>query len=171
MHNNFFLVGIPFIISPAALFVSLAQKEDKNLDKEIYYSFKGAMKENIKSQFGINFDLEGQKGLLLVVDLFTAFGWGALKQVDADAQKKRAIVVVNNSPIAGALAGKARQPVDSFLRGIIAGTFCSYFNEDVECVESQCSAQNQPSCEFIVKRKEEFDFSKEPARSQLDLDK
>ncbi|MEK6941484.1 MAG: V4R domain-containing protein [archaeon] len=170
-HNNFFLMGIPFLMVPTGLLVSLAQKGDKNFDKEIYYSFKHSMASALKKEFGVNFEAEGEKGLLLLEEMFTAFGWGQLKHVDLEKENKRAIVVVTSSAIGSRLAGQAKLPADHFLRGIIAGIFFDYFESDVECVESKCAATGENNCEFVVKKKGEFDFSKETVQSQLDTDR
>ena len=45
-HNNFFLNGIPFLMLPTGLLVSLARSGDKNFGKEVYYSFKHSMAES-----------------------------------------------------------------------------------------------------------------------------
>lgn len=171
VHYNFFLMGIPFAMVPVGLLVSLAEKGDRHFDKEIYYSFKHSMTEILNKEFGVNFKVEGEKGVLLVEDLFSGFGWGAVKQVDLDKEKKRAIIVVNNSPVALKFSEPPGAPVDHFLRGIFAGIMTDYFETNVECVETKCMAINHSVCEFVIKPKSEFDFSKEVVQNQLDTEK
>jgi predicted hydrocarbon binding protein len=171
VHNNFFLMEIPFLMVPSNLLISLSLKKDASFNREIYYSFKQSMSQSLKKQFGIDFKEEGDRGLDLVENFFTSFGWGLLKNVDVDIKKKRAIVIVNNSPVALKLEGKAKEPVDHFLRGILAGIFSDYFKTEVECVETKCTALNNNHCEFVIKEKKEFDFSKKITRNQLDTER
>jgi predicted hydrocarbon binding protein len=166
-HNNFFLLNMPFVIVPSDLLVALSAKQDKNIDLELYYSVKEYTLKKLVKEFNIDFGLEGEKGLKFVEDFFSASGWGAIKRIDLDTQKKRAIVVVSNSPIAVALNGKAKHAVDHFLRGILAGIFSDFFKTSVECVETECGALNDKSCKFVLKKLEGFNFDKAETRRQL----
>ena len=171
VHNNFSLMGIPFLMLPTGLLVSLARREDSHFNKEIYYTIKYSMAGLLEKQFRVNCKVEGEKGVLIVQELFSAFGWGFLKQIDLDKEKKRAIVIVNSSPIALGISKEVKFPDDHFLRGFFAGLFSDYFESDVECVETKCSALNETKCEFVIKKKDDFDFSKKLVREQLDTDK
>jgi predicted hydrocarbon binding protein len=90
-----------------------------------------------------------------------------LSSIDLDLENKRAIVVVNNSAVGSVLKGKVKAPCDHFMRGIIAAIFWDFFNEEVDCVESECIAMADSKCKFVVKLPHEFDFSKENVKQQL----
>lgn len=167
MHNNFYLINIPFVILPTELIASLAARQNQEADLDIYYCTKEATRTRMLKQFDIDFGLEGHKAMHLVGEFFSASGWGSIEVIDQDIAKKRAIVVVKDSPVAGALRGKARFPVDHLLRGVFAGLFSHIFSADVECVETKCSALNEPCCEFVVKEAHEFDFEKTEVRRQI----
>ena len=165
-HNNFFLVNMPFVILPIDMITEIAKKENKDLNLDLYYSVKEGIKKRLKTDFEKDFGVRGEKGLEFMETFFTASGWGKLERNDLDFEKKYAIVNVTNSPVANECP-KCELPVDTFLRGVIAGIFSIYFDTDVDCVEIKCSAQNQKSCEFIVKPLHEFNFENKITRMQL----
>lgn len=167
VHNNFYLINLPFLIIPNELLVGLVRRENTELNKDIYYTIRSATRRSLVRQFNLDFRLEGERALNLVEQFFTAAGWGGIKRTDLDAEKHRAIVSVSNSPIAQTLKGKVTRPVDHFLRGILAGLFSDFFKTDVECFEKECIATNQKECLFIIKPLHDFDFSKKETRRQL----
>lgn len=169
-NNNFTVMGIPFIMVPTELLTGLSSSADTNVQKLLYLTAKKSAYKSLKTQFGVDFRQEGDKGLKIIEDFFTASGWGLLSGIDLDPKNKRAIVVVNNSAIGSALKGKVKAPCDHIMRGIIAAIFWDYFDADVDCVESECIATNNPKCKFIVKLPHEFDFSKKQVRDQLTAD-
>ncbi|MFH1255938.1 MAG: 4-vinyl reductase [Candidatus Diapherotrites archaeon] len=169
-HSNFFLVNIPFVIVPTELMVGLAAMENDDLNKEVYYAFKKATEEKLLKQFGVDFGLQGEKAVKLVEDFIEASGWGHLQPQDFDSAKKRAIITVANSPVASALHGKAKQPVDHFLRGVFAGLFSHTFKTEMECVEVKCSALNDKECEFVIKKAEELDFNSANTKKQVKVE-
>ncbi|MFH1696798.1 MAG: 4-vinyl reductase, partial [Candidatus Diapherotrites archaeon] len=65
------------------------------------------------------------------------------------------------------LHGKAKLPVDHFLRGVFAGLFTDAFKKDMDCVETECAALNTNKCKFVIKEAADFDFKKPEPRRQL----
>lgn len=169
-HNNFYLMNLPFLIMPLELLSGLAARQDHGVDLDIYYSAKDSTAGSLLKQFDLDFGLHGEKALQVVEEFFTASGWGSIQHLDRDDVNKRAIVIVKDSPIAHALHGKVKYPVDHFMRGVFAGLFSHAFKADVECVESKCLALNEESCHFTIKQAKEFDFSKKDVRRQLRID-
>lgn len=165
--NNFTVMGIPFVMVPTELLMGLSSNQDVKFQKHIYETAKKSTYKSLKTQFGIDFRQEGDKGLKIIEDFFTASGWGLLSSIDLDLENKRAIVVVNNSAVGSVLKGKVKAPCDHFMRGIIAAIFWDFFNEEVDCVESECIAMADSKCKFVVKLPHEFDFSKENVKQQL----
>jgi len=169
-HNNFYLLNLPFVILPTELLIGIVSKEDKDMNLDLYYSIKEATHKRLIRQFDLDFGLQGDRALIFIRNFFSASGWGGIKVIDFDEKKKRAIIVVSNSPIATALHGKVKSPVDHLLRGVFAGVFSSLLKTDLECLEHKCAAVNERECEFIIKELHDFDFNKKETRRQLRVD-
>ncbi len=167
-HNNFSLMGIPFAMVPVQLLLFEKLADDKEFTKKVYYSVKDSMVKSFKSEFGIDFKLEGTQGLLLAEQFFSASGWGLVSQNDLDREKKHAIMIVNNSPFALHLVGKSKGPADHLLRGVFAGLFSVFFEKKVDCVETECMALNAQRCKFVIKENHDFDFKNPLVRQQID---
>jgi predicted hydrocarbon binding protein len=168
-QNNFSLVNIPFTIFPVDLLLELVGQEDKEKLKEIYYIVKKSSKENFMPKFD-ELKMDGKKQVDFVKTLFMASGWGNIQIVDLDSEGKKAIVVVDNSPFAKELKGKAKNPVDVIIRGVLASLFSDVFKVDVECVESECMAVKGEHCKFVIKPHSEFDFTKKIVSEQLNVE-
>lgn len=167
-QNNFFLLNLPFVILPIDVLASIADKNDSELNRKIYYSVKDAIKTDLNKSFQINFGVHGDKGIDFMETFFTASGWGKIQRTNLNIEKKQALVTVSNSPVAQHCK-KAKVPVDCFLRGFLAGIFSIYFKKDVDCVEVNCLAIGDNNCNFIIKPLKEFKFDKKLVRDQLDV--
>jgi predicted hydrocarbon binding protein len=168
IHNNFFLVNIPFLIMPVDLLSVMSGSEDLGKQKEIYSFFKDSSKKNFMPRFN-ELKIDDNTKLDFIKNFFVASGWGAIQIIDFDKSSKQAILIVDNSPFAQQLNGKTKKPADTIIRGVFSGMFSIIFEEDVDCVEIECFALNDKSCKFIVKPKNEFDFEKQVVRDQLNL--
>jgi len=154
---------------PIDALVGIAERNDADLNKEIYYSVKDSIKGTLKKEFQVDFGVSGDKGIEFMETYFTASGWGKLQRTNLDFEKQHALVSVDNSPVA-LNCTKAKLPVDSFLRGFLAGIFSIYFKKNVECVEVKCKALGENYCDFIIKPLEEFNFEKKLVRKQLKVE-
>lgn len=157
IHNNFFLVNIPFLIVPVDLLSTLNNIGDISKQKEIYFHIKESTKKNFMPRFN-ELSIEDNSKLNFVKNFFVASGWGAIEIIDFDKEAKRALIIVDNSPFAIQVKGKVDRPMDNILRGIFSGVFSIIFKEDVDCVETECFAMNAKSCKFVIKPKTEFDL-------------
>lgn len=166
-HNNFYVVNIPFFIAPIEVLTGMAEVQDTEFQKKIYALVKKSVRERLLPQFSFNFGLEKKKELEIVREFFTASGWGNIQIIDLEMDAKRAIIIIENSPFVNALKGKTALPADTFTRGVLAGMFSKAFEEDIDCVESECAAQNSERCKFIIKPKTEFDFGNIVVQQQL----
>ncbi len=167
-HNNFFLVDMPFVITPISVLTNLAGNPDSNLQKKIYAEVKRSSREHFLEKVS-GFGLDKEKQLKFVQDFFVASGWGAIQPVDLNFDSKRAIIVVDNSPFVVELKGKAKVAVDVFLRGVLAGLFSRIFSENIDCVEVECAALNFERCKFIIKPQQEFDFTNQVVKDQIEV--
>ncbi len=169
-HNNFYLLNMPFLMMPIEIAAAISAVTDTEFQKKVYTAIKQHTKENLTQQFSISVGLEKKKELDLFKDFFTASGWGNIQTIDLELEAKRAIILVENSPFAAALKGKQPTPADTILRGVLAGIFSKIFGEDIDCVETECMAQNNERCKFIIKPKLEFDFANQVVQQQLSVE-
>ena len=166
-NNQFFLMNTPFAILPVDILVGLAEISDPATNRAVYAAVKKQVAGSLVSGFSLSNSVELNARFL--AEFFSACGIGGVSIVHLDVENKRAMLVVDHNPIAGSLVNKAKKPVDHVLRGVFAGVFSALFRNDLDCVEHQCIALNQKTCEFIVKPVHEFDFSKEEPKDQLEL--
>jgi len=166
-HSNFYLVDIPFLITPIETLVGLCGVQDIDFQKKIYEIVKKNTAENLMKEFGANFGGDKKKQTELVQTFFSASGWGQIQNIDLQSETKRAIIVVDSSPFAAKLKGKTQLSADVFLRGTLAGMFCKIFEDNIDCVEVECAALNFERCKFIIKSKIEFDFANKIVQDQL----
>ena len=164
---NFYLMDIPLIIMPTELINAVLADGNEELHRSIYYNVKDATKAQLMKQFNFNFGMPADKQLKLIEQFFTGSGWGKVETVNISDEEKHAIVTVTNSPFAKHLKGRSDYEIDHFIRGVLAGVYSAYFREDMECVETKCQCVEAPVCEFVVKKKQEFDFERDEVKKQL----
>lgn len=165
-ENNFYLANLPFVILPVSVLISIAERNDMPLNLSLYYSVKDSVVFSLRKEFELDFGTEGKKSLDFMRSFFVASGWGSIEFIDVNFQNGRAIVLVDNSPVARNVAN-AKAPCDTFLRGFLAGLFSVYFKINVDCVEAKCIALGSPHCEFVIKPLREFNFDSSLTRAQL----
>lgn len=86
-------------------------------------------------------------------NVFTLAGFGKMKVVSWDVQKKEMIYRVYNSNIAK-MYGNIGRAVDHIPRGWFAGASSVFFKSDVDCVETKCLSKGDEFCEFVAAPKE-----------------
>jgi len=165
-HSNFFLMNIPFVMAPVETLIGIASVNDVEFQKKIYLAVKQSTKDALFKDLTLSFS-DKKKELEFVENFFTASGWGNIQSIDVQFEAKKAIIIADNSPFASALKGKVSLPVDSFLRGTLAGIFTKLFDEEMDCVEIECAALSSERCKFILKPKTEFDFANPIVTQQL----
>jgi predicted hydrocarbon binding protein len=165
-QNNFSLVNIPFVIFPTDLLFSLISDNDINKRKDLYYKIKESSIKYFMPKFK-ELRMDGKKQIDFVKTLFIASGWGSIQFIDLDAEGKKAIVIIENSPFATTLKGKVDFPVDIIPRAILASLLEVVFLSEIDCVESECKAVNGEKCKLILKPTSEFDFNSAIVREQL----
>lgn len=151
---------------PVDLLPNLLASDDADLHKKIYSLVKESSKKDLMERFK-GLGIEKKKEIDFIDSFFTGSGWGDIQVIDFSPEAKRAIVVLDNSPFASALRGKAKAAVDVLFRGMLAGAFSSIFEENIDCVEAECVALNNERCKFVVKPQMEFDFSNKMVQDQL----
>ncbi|MFH0955091.1 MAG: 4-vinyl reductase [Candidatus Micrarchaeota archaeon] len=160
-------MNAPFSIVPLEVLSGLALISDENANKAVYSAVKSHVRDSLLQSFQLTPPL--LKAVSFLEEYFTASGWGKLSHVQIDETNHRAIMVVDENPVAISLQGKSAKPVDHVYRGVLAGMFSKLFGVDVDCVEHQCACQGRKTCEFVIQPQAEFDFAKTEPREQLSL--
>lgn len=91
--------------------------------------------------------------LITIRDTYRASGWGIMEFNDINATKKTARVTIKDNIVPEAL-GKRDTAVCHDVRGYLAAIFSSFFNEQMQAIETRCIAKGDPYCEFIIEPRE-----------------
>lgn len=100
------------------------------------------------------------------VDIISLAGFGNPIIVNIDTKNKKMIIDLENSTLAEKYKG-TNKPIDHLFRGFIAGAGKLFFNVETEAIEIKCKAKGARKCEFIVKKREDFNFSDKLVKQQL----
>jgi predicted hydrocarbon binding protein len=84
-----------------------------------------------------------------LVECFSHHGWGKLT-IDPSFSDRGLIVVVVEAAIMAALLGRAVKPVDTLMAGTLAGFFRHFSGEDLDCIQTQCSACKAKDSRFVI---------------------
>lgn len=104
--------------------------------------------------------------LELGMGLINLSGFGRLDIINKKLDEGKAVFHLEES--IGAMI-KTDEHACHYIRGLLAGFIREFTGKEVECVEGQCMAVGNRVCEFIVKRREEFDPNSELVKKQLGL--
>ncbi len=165
--SNFYVMDIPFVIVPVDILTGFSELDEPTVNKAVYYAFKSSSLRRLIPKFQQG--TTKQKFLDLSQTFFGASGWGISKNIQIDDANHRAIVVVSNSPLAKAVQGKVKHPIDHYTRAMLAAIYTAYFDVQVEAVETECAALHPGDCTYVIKPLSEFDFTKEETQRQLSL--
>lgn len=76
-------------------------------------------------------------------------GWGTIREIKIDYERKRAFVSGQNS-FECELGYGSPTPYSQFIRGVLAGVFTRFFEVGMEAKEVKCVAKGDPYCEFVI---------------------
>jgi predicted hydrocarbon binding protein len=116
----------------------------------------------MKNDFNIKLDDIAKWG----IDIISLAGYGKSSIINMDRNNNRMLVRMENSTIAESY-GNVGRCVDHMMRGYLAGAGVLYFGVETDCVETKCKSKGDKICEFIVKKREEFDPNNEQVKKQL----
>jgi hypothetical protein len=135
------------------LFTAESLLDLENIDPEkVYRIFKARTKQEF-SKLRERINMQGSDAKNLMEELFEVYGLGSMQIANMD--KNKCLVYIRHSSLARAWREKNRKskkPVCHVVRGVLAGMFSYYFNNDVDCEEQECLAQGYDFCTFLVKK-------------------
>ncbi|MFQ6020621.1 MAG: V4R domain-containing protein [Candidatus Aenigmatarchaeota archaeon] len=165
----------PYVLFPAESFSSLIDDIIKTGGK------KGKIniyKEGIKIGKNIAKVIKrttGAKGDELMDAIFKVGGmggWGLWKIYRKNDSKKEGIVHASNIATANFKfhSKKRNEPSCHLLRGIMTGELREIWNSsNIEAIETRCISQGHKFCEFIAKRRKDFDKKNKFVKNQLEI--
>ena len=176
VHEGYLEVyGEPYIMFPAESFSmlmdSIIASSGKKGKIQIY-------KEGIKVGKSIaktlkkSLSAKGDELLDTIFHIGGMGGWGLWKLYRKNDIKKEGIVHGRNIATAqyNYMLKKRKEPSCHMLRGIIAGELrIVWESNDVEVIETKCISQGTGYCEFIAKRRKNFNKKNKYVKSQLGL--
>jgi predicted hydrocarbon binding protein len=131
-----------------------------NVSYKIYNSIKEDFFSGAAKDMGHNFSFSFNDYFKWLTNIAMLEGWGKFSWKDLNEEKKSGIILVEDSALANILKGKAKKPVDHFIRGFIAGGASASLKADIDVVETECHALGSDKCVFIFKKTEEIDREK-----------
>jgi len=108
------------------------------------------LKQNAMSGFVKRFKWGKNKIAKKVIEVLNQYGFGAasIKKMDLD---KESIITMKNSCIATCYKKKQKEPVCSYIAGLMAGGAKAIVGGDYVCIETHCTAMGHKECRFIIK--------------------
>ena len=146
------LLGQPIALLPVKLISLYTQSiiDDQVELNKFYY----ASKDSVKADFGITvgklYGFSFKDFTRWFVDMANLAGWGRLHFEAIEQQGHRGVIVSENCPVGSMLKGVVSKPCDHFLRGMMAGGASSAFRENVDFIETECVAVEDPKCRFLM---------------------
>lgn len=132
-------------------FILKIQEKDSKL---IYNLSKKEMIEQLQ-YFKSKIAIKGLEGLKRIEDIYELLGFGKIKILDIDKNKKRCVINIYDSPIAEKYIKnskkKSSKTTCDFISGKLAGMFCFIFNKEVESKEVKCLSKGDDFCQFVIK--------------------
>ena len=82
-------------------------------------------------------------------EMFNHHGWGKL-ELNLDQFTHGIIIATVQNPIYADLLGRAEQPADALLAGVLAGMFSYFAGQELDCLQTQCQACGHPDSKFLI---------------------
>jgi predicted hydrocarbon binding protein len=162
------VLGQPVVITPAWVFVYLLKtsKDKAKMGRLIYLATKFADLRGFSKAITEKYGFKRHELIKWMKDIAELAGWGQINIRKIDTKEKIVIGYVLNSPLP-ALYGPSKFPVDHVFRGLTAGALEIVFQEQTECIETQCIAMGNNCCEFIIKPRKQFSFTDPKVKEQI----
>lgn len=160
------LLGEPSVmLIPASCFLDLSDKllEDDGA-VHVYVAGKNAGKELFK--LISHYTIDPLKTIKFGTQVFNISGFGKIQIVNVNLESKRALFRMRDSLYKNR---RSDEPMCHFVRGMLAGFTQNVMKVDMDCVETHCVAMGSDICEFVIKKREDFDKGKEIVKKQLGL--
>jgi len=139
---------------PVELILLLIRKSGN--DKKFEHSIYDVMKESVYrfcKTLARRRDVKAKEMVQILVNLAEMNGYGKLKLIKLDYEKKQAIFHMRHLPSELLTSKKGfgnLKVVDMYWAGMLAGGASWIFREDVNAIETRCVIDGKESCEFIV---------------------
>jgi predicted hydrocarbon binding protein len=165
-EGRIFIFGRPSSLLPSDSFVNILKElEKRGLENIIYFAGKESGKLWFKEMYKV-YRLTEKDVIKWGSNIVTLAGWGEAVIKKRDDQNRLIVFALNNS-VTSELYGKSDHAVDHLFRGLLCGAMSFIYNTNLDAVEIKCKAMGDLTCEFIVKPKENFDYTNRIVQRQL----
>lgn len=160
------LLGQRELITSANFFAEYLARvnDDPKRFQELYDAAKVSYRGGTAVTIGKNEATSREVMLKWMTDLAVISGWGQLKWLEFDREKKMGALLIEDLPIPLLLKGRTKGCVDHIVRGFIAGGASAMLQSDVDTVEEECVASGAPACKFIFMPKDKLKSTAEAKR-------
>lgn len=124
---------------------------------DLYEVTKDTFMKGTALTIGKKYEFDFQGYFQWLTNLAMMLGWGTFKWEGLDEEHKTGSLLVENAAVGEALKGQAKQPVDHFIRGMIAGGASISLKADIDALEEECIALGAPRCRFVFKPANQFE--------------
>lgn len=136
--------------------------EDSELVESVYATAKQSMLEYraelIKAY-------NPSKSITWIINTINLYGLGKVEYTGSNPNLPIGEMTAENSPFVQYLKGKVDKPVDSVLKGLIAGMVSAILDSNYDVIELECQATGSSKCKFVLDTKENL-VSKFPIECQ-----
>lgn len=143
-------LGVPVMIIPRVLYTRLIEVYANNpaMELQIYNVMKHTTQE-YSDELGASQDMEIAEMLETLFSVANIYGYGRIEISDYDRDTPMAAFFIRHLPSDEA---NPDQPFkgDTYWAGMLAGGLSYIFDQDVECLETQCKLEGHNSCRFVV---------------------
>ncbi len=144
------MLGQRIMIVPRELFTEFIDlyREDPEMEQTMYRTMKKSV-YSFCADLDDDRDLEPAELLNTLLKLTKLNGFGHIEINDYDREMKEAVFYVRNLP-SDELDDTEPFKGDTYWSGMLAGGMSYVFQQDVECLETQCMLEGENSCKFLV---------------------
>lgn len=144
------MLGQQVMIVPRDLFTQLIDlyRDDPELERAMYETMKETIREFCAN---VDSDQEMDPAELLntLLKLTKLNGFGHIEINDYDNEHREAVFYVRHLPSDDLQEGEPFKG-DTYWAGMLAGGMSYVFQEEVDCLETQCILEGENSCQFVV---------------------
>ncbi|MCK5023112.1 MAG: 4-vinyl reductase [Candidatus Aenigmarchaeota archaeon] len=173
------MLGQRMLIIPSYTFAYMIKNSTDPIEsgKNMYHACKHVNMDDVGFTYEISekFGIKGVDLIKWMADIATMAGFGIIKIVNIDEEKKTALVHIEDSPITEFI-GQSKYPVDHAIRGYMAGAAEVVFNglgkksgewKKYDYIETKCRSLSDNICEFVLVKRDELKKSNDKKMKNL----
>ncbi|MGI0100199.1 MAG: V4R domain-containing protein [Candidatus Micrarchaeaceae archaeon] len=149
---TFYGEGVLIFPAPSIIKYTAMINDEPEYTKSLYQTAKESVleyKQNLLKECGSN---DHKK---FIIDTIKLYGLGKIGY-EIDSAEPTGMIMLENSPFASNDSGKANNPIDHILRGLIVGMVSAIFDREFDMIEIECRASGGNNCKFLLDSSDEL---------------